>query len=166
MTWLFLMWSGEYVLMWDMASLLALALLVLGITLLHVLRAGHLIEGPKQVVHVPADALSKRIDELVEQNKVYCQSDLTLNDLAVEVGCSPKVLSLWFNQYLHIGFKRWLNEQRIKAAMELINQQPGTLVTTVGYEVGFNSSATFYRAFKQFSGVSPGAYKKSNLAKV
>ena len=157
-TWLGLVVWDSYWRFWDMASVLALALLVAGLTLLHVTRTGHLIR-PSSRSKLPVEDFTLPLNALVRDQSIFQQPELTLQGLANQLNCSSRELSSWFNQSLNIGFKRWLNEQRIKEAKRLIRQQPDQQVSTVGYDVGFNSSATFYRAFKQITGVSPGQYK-------
>jgi AraC-like DNA-binding protein len=40
--------------------------------------------------------------------------------------------------------------------------QPNMTVTEVAALTGFQESSAFHRAFKKWTGVSPGAYRRSN----
>ncbi len=157
-TWAGLVIRDSYWMLWDMASLLALALMVAGLTLLHVSRTGHLVQNPGQRMP-PARDFTIPLNTLVTERSIFRQPEMNLQVLASELNCSARELSGWFNQSLNIGFKRWLNEQRITEAQKLIRRKPDLRVSTIGYDVGFNSPATFYRAFKQLTGVSPGQYR-------
>lgn len=157
-TWLGLFVAGRYWAFWDVLSLLSLALLVAGITLLHVTRTGHVIQ-----THTPAPKgdFSAAIQQLILVQNIHRDPALDLAGLAQALGCSTRALSAWFNQPPNSGFNAWLNRQRVHDAQQQIKQRPQAQVSTVGYDVGFNSSATFYRAFKHITGMSPGAFKQN-----
>ncbi|WP_223788327.1 helix-turn-helix domain-containing protein [Marinicella meishanensis] len=156
-TWLGLFVGQRYWAFWDLLSLVSLALLVAGITLLHVTRTGHLIQAQRPA---PPIDFTAPLQRLVREQKIHREATLDLPGLAQALGCSARLLSAWFNQPPNSGFHHWLNTQRVADAQQQICNRPEAQVSTIGYDVGYNSSATFYRAFKQITGQSPGVFKK------
>ena len=65
------------------------------------------------------------------------------------------------NVYFGINFSRYIREQRIDAAKILLEKEPNSTVLAISLETGFKSQSNFYVAFKEITGMSPGAYRKS-----
>lgn len=57
-----------------------------------------------------------------------------------------------------ISFHQCLTQRRLIAAKALI--QEGTLLETVGQDVGFADYSTFYRAFRKAYSISPRQYRR------
>ena len=58
-----------------------------------------------------------------------------------------------------VSFKRFINQYRIKAAIQLIHEQPESQLEDIYLQVGFNNRRTFYNAFKETTGISPSQFK-------
>jgi ligand-binding sensor domain-containing protein/AraC-like DNA-binding protein len=107
---------------------------------------------------------SKEIESLMmdflAENKIYLNPDLKINDLAREVHCSPRELSQVINQNLNLSFTEIINRYRIEHFKTLMND-PAYMkytLTAIAELCGFNSKASFYRAFKKISGQTPAEY--------
>ncbi len=159
-TWLAIVFGGYYASFWDMASLLSLALMTAALTCLFIINPKAL-QPRSQPKTLPIEQMARQIKAMCEQRKLHHQADLSLNQFAAALGFSSRQVSDYLNQHLKTNFKQWLNEQRINDAVELLSNDPAMNITAVGYQVGFNSHATFYRAFKKNTGVSPGDIKKA-----
>ena len=53
-----------------------------------------------------------------------------------------------------------LDQVRFEAASQLL-QDPGTKVTDVAHQLGYNDSAYFSRAFRRIAGVNPRVYRNA-----
>ena len=107
----------------------------------------------------------KKITGLEKINKVFqyieenYQENITLYDVSKAVGFSKYYISRLFNNIAEKSFSSYLNSFRIKKAEKLIMNSSFT-ITEIAHSVGFNSTGTFYRVFRQIKGCSPSEYRK------
>lgn len=110
------------------------------------------------------EEISKKVKELLEIDKVYHEYSYSRKDMAIEVGTSEarlsKIISVKFGQSL----PRLLNNKRVEDAKRLLVQTNET-IQVIAREVGFNSLASFNRAFKEKEGISPSAFRSQGLVK-
>lgn len=110
-----------------------------------------------------ADECIKQLTHLVEIKKVYCDPDISLQALAEKLGVSPHVLSQVLNEKLNRTFSDFINYHRIEEAKRLLRESgEEQKIANVALDVGFNTLAVFYTAFKKFTGMTPAQYKKNN----
>lgn len=103
----------------------------------------------------------KMLDQLMEKQKLYQNSDLTLGQLATLLEIHPNQLSQLLNQHLKTNFSDYLNTYRIEKAKELLaNPDKSNLtIAALAEEAGFKSRSAFYQAFKKRTGLTPTAYQ-------
>ena len=89
--------------------------------------------------------------------------DWTLERLARRVGLSRSAFAARFAQYTGISPMQYLARWRLQLAGRLL-EQPGISIAQAGAEVGYESEATFSRAFKRLVGMSPGLWRKGRMA--
>lgn len=105
--------------------------------------------------------LRNRLRDLMEEEKIFCDEDLSLKRLADLLSISPHQLSEFLNKHLNSNFNYYINRLRIEEAVVLMKSQPERSVTSICYSVGFNSRSVFYDAFTKFTGMSPARYRKN-----
>lgn len=83
---------------------------------------------------------------------------LTVDDVAHALHTSPRTLARWLAAE-GTTFQRTKDKLRRDLAIELLNKtsQP---VALIGSNLGFDDPAAFNRAFRQWTGSAPGAYRK------
>lgn len=108
--------------------------------------------------------IAEKISELMELDKVYQQAAFTRADLARELEVSENVLSRVINVYFEKSFPQLLNEHRVKEAKWLLGTSEAP-INVIASEVGFNSLASFNRAFKDLEGCSPSQFRKADAKK-
>ncbi len=113
---------------------------------------------------VDVPAVLARLDALMRQQR-YRDPALSLPTLAQELGVAAHQLSELVNTRLGKGFSRYLREQRIQVAKQMLVQEPGASVLSVGLAVGFSAQSNFYEAFREIEGMTPGGYRKLTMAK-
>jgi AraC-like DNA-binding protein len=111
---------------------------------------------------VDVEAKLRQLDELMTRDNVYRDENLSLSSLAEALGLSSQQLSELINTKMGMGFSRYVREQRVAAAKLLLASAPEQSILSVSLDVGFRSQSTFYAAFKEVVGVSPGDYRKSH----
>lgn len=110
--------------------------------------------------------LFAEIEHLINEG-LYKESALSLSMLAGKTNRNPTYISKAVSRCKGKTFKTWLNEYRIKEAVRLLSDKnnPNISIETVAWDSGFNDRKTFYRIFKNITGLSPTDFKKSGLRK-
>ncbi|NTD96352.1 AraC family transcriptional regulator [Agrobacterium tumefaciens] len=113
---------------------------------------------------LPDLAIHMRVlTELLDQQKPYLIADLTLSQLASLMMLNSGLLSKVINSGYDLNFNDFINGYRIKEVISRIDNQQHKKVTLLGIALdsGFNSKATFNRAFKKQTGKTPLEYIKN-----
>ena len=97
--------------------------------------------------------------KILQKEKLYKDPNLTMPVLAKKLMISSHRLSEIINNETGANFSHFLNSFRINAAKEALINQPHLKIKSIAYDCGFNSTSSFYNAFKNETGVSPGKYK-------
>ena len=102
----------------------------------------------------------QKIETLVVEYKLYQNPELTLNDLAQKLETHAATISKTINQGFHLNFNDFINQYRIEAVKKAfdIGEYKKSTLLGIAFDAGFNSKATFNRAFKKSTGFSPKEY--------
>jgi AraC-like DNA-binding protein len=106
--------------------------------------------------------------ELMEQEKIYLNNKLTIDEVAKRLMTNRSYLSQMINDKFKTNFNNFINEYRVKEAQRLLleNNTNNYSIEGVSISVGFNSKSTFNAAFKKFTGIRPSEFiqlkKKQN----
>lgn len=109
--------------------------------------------------HTPSvDAqLMSRLNALMMEHRLYTKPDLTIEEVAVQVGESYRTVSSAINSSCNTNFRGWVNSFRVEEAERLIDE--GYLrehtIDALAAVVGFANRISFYRVFKKHTGMSP-----------
>jgi len=109
-----------------------------------------------------AEECITRLKYLMEIEKVYCHADITLQSLAEKMSIAPHLLSQLLNEKMGRNFADYINQYRIEEAKKILQSTRGSQrkISAVAIEVGFNTMAAFYNAFKKHTNMTPTRYKK------
>ena len=92
--------------------------------------------------------------------KPFLNANLSVNQLAKQMGMSPRDLSFVINHGFEKNFFDFVGDYRIRYAMELLDlRQAGKTILEVMLDSGFNSKSVFNTAFKQKTGMTPTQYR-------
>ena len=106
--------------------------------------------------------LFSEIDALMRSEALYLDFDLKLNTVAERLDKSVHHISQAINQNAHMSFPDYINGFRIEAAKQkLLEPKPDTIFA-ISLDVGFNSKAAFYAAFKKVTSQTPTEFKRAN----
>ncbi len=114
----------------------------------------------KKIADEQATGLVQKLEKLLQEEALYKDPNLKLNDLSKKINVSGHQLSQLLNDNLGKSFSTYINEYRINEACKMIIEQPNLTLEAIGYEVGFNSKSTFYTTFKKLKHTTPMAYKE------
>ncbi len=97
---------------------------------------------------------------LVIEDKIYNNPRLTLLDVAIALETNTKVISSAVNNGFQMNFNDFINHHRIEAVKQKLANEEHNTTTLLGIalDCGFNSKATFNRAFKKSTSLSPKDY--------
>lgn len=90
-------------------------------------------------------------------DKMYKNPELTLTDLSKYLATNPSLLSKIINKGFAMNFNDLINFYRVKEVKQQLQNTANANLTimSLAYDAGFNSKATFNRAFKKVTGKSP-----------
>lgn len=96
--------------------------------------------------------------------KEHYREELTLEQVAREVGLSTSYFSTVFKSEVGTGFAGYLNEIRIGKSKDLLRDRSVPIVEVAGM-VGFMDQSYFSRVFKSIMGVSPGTFRSGKYSR-
>lgn len=104
--------------------------------------------------------LATRLTQIMEAERLYLQPELSLSELAGHMQTNKSLLSASINKVFKQNFNDYINALRIAAFVEAYRQDEDRNYTMIALalDAGFNSKATFNRAFRKAKGMSPKAY--------
>ena len=110
------------------------------------------------------DEIQSDLNQLMQQQKLFCTPELTLTMVAQALDVHPNTLSQVINRAEGKNFFDYINSLRVAEFKEKVakpENQKYTLLA-LAYECGFNSKTSFNRNFKKSTGKSPTEYLKAS----
>ena len=104
-----------------------------------------------------------RLNKHMSEAKPYLNPELTLSDLASQIGMNKGTLTQLLNHHLGKNFFTYVNEYRLEAVIEKFDDPANDHFTimAIALDCGFNSKSTFNSLFKKYTGKTPSEYKRS-----
>jgi YesN/AraC family two-component response regulator len=120
-----------------------------------------------QTILYKPDIHAKLYVEILEllDRKLHVENpDLTLKELAKLLGSNEMYVSQAINQVSGKNFNKFINGYRIEEAKKILLDPNQTKLSMeeVAAMSGFTSVNTFYRQFKDQTGLTPSQYKRLN----
>jgi AraC-like DNA-binding protein len=102
----------------------------------------------------------QQLTQLLEKERPYLVPDLTLSQLSKLAKINTGLLSKVINTGFNLNFNDFVNSYRVKEVIAKLEVKQHRTFTLLGIalESGFNSKATFNRAFKKHTGKTPVEY--------
>ncbi|SIR32371.1 two-component regulator propeller domain-containing protein [Maribacter ulvicola] len=104
----------------------------------------------------------KELNLLMEEDKIYLNSELGLGHLAKKIGVSTNHLSVLLNDYIGKNFYDYINHFRVEEVKRRLKdpRYQNHTISSIGGDCGFNSKSAFNRIFKNLAGMTPSQYQK------
>lgn len=121
----------------------------------------HLEEEEKTVtIDIDIDFWKTKIQQLMLDKQLFTNPKLTLTDVATQLQTNSKTVSTTINTGFEMNFNDFVNQFRVEAVIDALknNQQKNTTLLGIAFDCGFNSKATFNRAFKKSTSLTPKEY--------
>ncbi len=107
--------------------------------------------------------LVEKLDELMSREKPYLRPDLTIVEVAGALDINRTYLSDAVNRVLGNSFTTYLNELRVRDAVNLISDPSYDQYTVDGLArmSGFANRKTFHNAFVRTTGLTPSEFRRN-----
>ncbi len=122
------------------------------------------IKGPShqpKETQIQEEEINK-LEAYVLKNEPYLKPSLTIKELSKQTDIPIRTLSHILNHHYKKHFFDYINEHRVKKAMDMVQSDHKLSIKEIMYDVGFNSKNSFNTSFKKLTGLTPSQYKKSN----
>jgi AraC-like DNA-binding protein len=113
-----------------------------------------------------ADDYLARLERIMQDEKSFLISDLTLTQLAEKLDISPHNLSEILNTRTQKNFFDYVNHFRVEAAKkELVAPDSQHFkILAIAFNSGFNSKTSFNTIFKKYTGQTPSQFRQATLS--
>lgn len=101
------------------------------------------------------ERLQSGLDRVMDQQHVFRQCGLKIEEVARMIGTNRLYLSRYINEKYQMNFNEYLNHKRVEYAKEYMKAYRHDLQDRVACECGFISAQAFSRKFKEIEGVTP-----------
>lgn len=109
-----------------------------------------------------ASDLQQRLEALIKTHQPHLDETISLGKLASLLGITPHQLSELFNIHMSTSFYDYLNHLRYEESIRLLQDtRQACSITDIAYRSGFNNRNSFYKVFKEKTGLTPTQFKNS-----
>jgi AraC-like DNA-binding protein len=114
-----------------------------------------------------ASEYSKQLNQFMENDKLFLDSELTLVKLAERMNISSKQLSQIINQIENTNYSQYIAKYRIEQAKKYLTNPDyhNYKIAAIAFESGFNSISSFNITFKNLTNTTPIDYRESYTKK-
>lgn len=118
--------------------------------------------GEKQIHDPDADLVLCDLKRLMDEEKLFLDSQLRIRDLAEKVSCSVHSLSGILNGRLGKNFYEYVNRYRVDEALKKLSNPnlKHQSVLNIALDSGFNSKTAFNTVLKKITGQTPSVYRR------
>lgn len=109
--------------------------------------------------------LGSRKDSVILEAKQYIQEHINQKiqseDIASIVNFSPSYFAIYFKSKTGVNFRDYVLNTKMEHAKYLLGTADAN-ISEVAYAVGYDDYRSFYRAFKNHTGMTPSEYQANN----
>jgi len=156
------------------AVIMSLLLYLLGYVAAHTVLPPDTVAQPEnpeedRATTEETDELMNRIATALREKRLFANPHLTIQDLAAAVGSNRTYVSNCINRRTGLSFSQYVARYRVEHA-QLILRTPQYMsdheaIADAVALSGFSSDQSFYRVFKEVTGITPLQYRRQNLSK-
>jgi len=116
-----------------------------------------------KISDLEAQAIIERLKKSMVEQKLYLNEELKMPDLAKAVGCSNQALSQIFNAFMNERYYDFVNRYRVEEFKRIVATTDFSRFTlkALAKQSGFSSYTSFFRTFKEQTGVTPNDFIQS-----
>jgi len=110
---------------------------------------------------IDADVVLQRLDDLMNEERIYIDYELTLPKLSEYLMITPHQMSKILNSKRKMNFRSLVNSYRVKESMKQMAEHPEKTILEIALASGFNSKSSFNSVFLKSTGHTPSDYRDS-----
>lgn len=110
---------------------------------------------------ISVNIMPSPVSNTIQYVEQHVAEHISLSDIGEALNFNQNYISRLFKQNTGISLKQYILEKKITYAQSLLSQ--GYSVTDACYKSGFMDYSNFIRTFKQYTGETPGAFRKNLL---
>ena len=107
------------------------------------------------------DKIAPKVEEWV-MNKGFRTPEMTIKDVAMQMGTNHNYLSTYLNKHLNMTFQVWLNTLRVEESKKILTSGEDLSIEEIGLMVGFSQNYNFSRWFRVITDMTPYQYRRQN----
>lgn len=111
----------------------------------------------------PEKGNTKQLVEYMKNQIIAANGDVTVNELADKTGYTQRYLNKVFNQNMGINPKTFGMIMKFQKAIQKINQEDDSMLTSIGADAGYYDQSHFIKDFKRYAALTPKEYRKMIL---
>jgi AraC-like DNA-binding protein len=110
-----------------------------------------------------AEHLHRKLTRLMKDERLFCEGELSLSELAMRLNTQPNYLSQVINEKEGKIFYDYINTIRIEEfkRLSILPESRKYTLLALAEQCGFNSKSSFNRYFKKVTGQSPSEFMKT-----
>ncbi len=120
-----------------------------------------LVARPERVRERRPPEWLSRVEDLLKNS---FQENLTIGEVAAQVSVNPAHLSRVFRQFHNQAISDYLHDLRVQFACQQL-ADPDVALSAIAFACGFADQSHFTRVFKQYTGMTPGAFRAMAFSK-
>lgn len=105
--------------------------------------------------------VSRHIVIAIDYIRTHIQDNLTVESIADSLSLNSSYLSKLFKQEMGITLSRYIRDQKINVACNMLRHLDESSLTVANY-LGFSSQSHFIQVFKKTTGMTPEEYRRRN----
>ena len=109
---------------------------------------------PEAAPNNGSEELLECICQLMDEKRLFRNSELKAVDVAAELGSNSRYVTDCIRECRGMTFAQFVNEYRVGYVQRLLRQHPDKKVFEAYTEAGFTSERTFFRIFKEVTGMT------------
>jgi len=113
-----------------------------------------------ETIQIPT-SMVKELEEAMEKEKLFLDSDLTLDKLAESLHSNSTYVYRCIHDEIGSTFYDYINNLRIEESKRLLLGSDDK-IEDIALKSGFNSSRSMQRTFKRITGLTPTEWRKAN----
>ncbi len=109
------------------------------------------------------NSIAQKLAEIMENEKLYQNPELRLDDLAERLGAGKHHVSQVINEHLGKSFFDYINSLRVEEARKMLagTSKQEMNIIEIAYAVGFNNKMSFNNTFKKTTGMTPTEFRRT-----
>lgn len=118
---------------------------------------------PETDTNPKSEELMNRICQLMDEQQLFRNSELKAADVAAKLGTNSRYVADCIRECRGITFTQLVNEYRVGYVQLFLRQHPNKKVFEAYTEAGFTSERSFFRIFKDVTGMTTSEWVSRNI---